>query len=73
MLINIPVMPEIGDRYRSPARCSSGDRMDTRARILPCRGAPQQDRTSPMWTLTKQAVFSWLDDYAPIMGAALAY
>ena len=26
-----------------------------------------------MWTLVKEAVNSWLDDYAPSMGAALAY
>ena len=26
-----------------------------------------------MWNIAKQAAYSWLDDYAPSMGAALAY
>ena len=26
-----------------------------------------------MWNVAKQAVYAWLDDYAPSMGAALAY
>ena len=26
-----------------------------------------------MWNVAKQAEYAWLDDYAPSMGAALAY
>ena len=29
--------------------------------------------SSPQWALLKKVVISWLDDYAPSMGAALAY
>ena len=28
---------------------------------------------SAIWTLMRQTVLSWLDDYAPSMGAALAF
>ena len=28
---------------------------------------------SAIWTLLRQTVLSWLDDYAPSMGAALAF
>jgi membrane protein len=30
-------------------------------------------RLKPVWSLAQQAVYAWIDDYAPSMGAALAY
>src|SRR6185436_19003957 len=39
------------------------------------RPRPHHRPVSPRqaWTLLKQAVFAWQSDYAPSMGAALAY
>src|SRR5690349_19601485 len=45
-----------------------------RLAVLACRvtrGAPMNVKQA--WTLSKQSVSSWSDDYAPSMGAALSY
>src|SRR5664280_3559407 len=46
----------------------------TRATALP--QPPRLDRRMKpidLWDISKQAVTAWIDDYAPSMGAALAY
>jgi len=49
----------------SPAPSSSDQEVTT---------APHQQVTPQgLWTMLKQAVAAWIDDYAPSMGAALAY
>jgi membrane protein len=41
--------------------------------IQPKASVMNQSHISEAWAITKEAVTAWVDDFAPSMGAALAY
>jgi membrane protein len=58
-----------------PARSQALPRLAARRwrRPAPVLGFNRGMKAEQAWPITKQAVASWIDDYAPSMGAALAY
>src|SRR3990172_7648052 len=51
-------------RRRSPRRCPAGRHANRKRAAM---------RLKPVWSLARQAINAWIDDYAPSMGAALSY